>query len=221
MTQAKSGYERVVNNLVNLPETKAFIEKAVERFQSPRVLDQVEFDTANYGERNYEDHQVIVGLFTIQYGPDITIDNEVNLDATKIWRENVRNETYSFSVPSQESIGLFVRDFLNEVWSTKRCKTYNCKDLDRVRTNFRDEVIIRIRVLLPDRYEAVGVARDIVIPQIQAIKALPGWKEAYQEYMKNRSKLSIIRALKEFPDVSDDIFHEALHEFISERVVDD
>jgi hypothetical protein len=91
--------------------------------------------------------------------------------------------------------------------------------LDRVNEELHNEITRNIRSGLPDDF--MSVARNTVISQIQAFKALPEWKDAQQKFLKDRSKQAIIRALKEFPDVSDDVFHEALHEFISERVVDD
>jgi hypothetical protein len=212
-----SGYERVVDNIANLPETKAFIKEAVERFQSPKVLNLINFDMANYSER--EAGGRVTGVFTVQYGPDVLVENDVDLDATDYWRESVRDEAFSFSIINQRSIYNFTRSFIEEIWGTERCKTYNCKNLDRVNEELHNEITRNIRSGLPDDF--MSVARNTVISQIQAFKALPEWKDAQQKFLKDRSKQAIIRALKEFPDVSDDVFHEALHEFISERVVDD
>jgi hypothetical protein len=158
-------------------------------------------------------------MFTVQYGPDVLVENDVDLDATNVWRESVRDEAFSLTIVSQRSIFNFTRSFVREIWGTERCKTYNCKKLDRVNEELHDEVVRNIRRDLPDDF--MKTAQSIVIPQIQAIKNTPEWKEAQHEYLKDRSKQAIIRALKEFPDVSDDVFHEALHEFIAERVVDD
>jgi hypothetical protein len=196
-----SNYTRVIENVLSLQEVESFLEDFKSRIKNPKFINyEFEFKYNN-----------IIQYFYFQIG-----DTPTRLDGST--DEEMKNSlcckfTFEGHEPTVHSyISIFLNRFIDQIWGTERCRTFNCKK-DTVKNRCFNKLIEFVALSRYEREEFIQKVNE----QIHAVKSTEAWKNDFQDFSNKQSKLAVIDAMRKFKDVSDDVFHEALHEFIEER----
>jgi hypothetical protein len=203
----KSGYDRVVDNIMKLDELDVFFEEHKRRIEDPRLV----------GHSFTLDHQnQTQAHFTIQFGDDpirVLDDGTQKVIESKKLAYTVTILDGTWRLPRDAAASNFMKGLIKAVWKTPRCRTYNC---NKSRAEDAAATELASQAPSPD-----NDPRALAYEQIDELKATPEWKHEFQTFINKNSKEAIIQAMRRFPNVSDDVFEEALREFVAERVIED
>jgi len=188
----RSGYSKVVSILRDLPETKEFEKHFTSELKHARI-EVIEFDV------NWKNE--ITQTFQIQFG--------TNPERNDDWlSEKTAGDFFKFC---SQPIKKFAEEILDSVWNTPRCRTFNCK---------RDKVEEKLICAISNENLVDSDRREELQKLVERCKESEDFLKAKRLFTERKSKNAIVDALKKFPDISDEVFQEALHEYLSERVVD-
>ena len=213
---AKSGYAAIHENFMKLDEIGEFVALFFERVKTTKIVDYG--FSVNSSSEDGVNHNLIC-----QFGEfeEDTLPSEI-----APWKISVGPD----AVPVEElrAIRGFTKELFDKVWNTYQCKTYFClksKAWDGGDKGGDTDAYIEdsIRsIICSDKYKEARIAVRIQVKaQVREVMDSSEFKEARELFAVNSSKDAIIAAMRRFPNIADDVFQEALEEFLAERVIED
>lgn len=125
-----------------------------------------------------------------------------------------RNDDFEIQFPVRSFAQTTSEDVENALWGTKGCPTYNCNK-SNLQFNEALENYLRARLV-----NEITQAQARLKQECKQYMDGPEFAELKKDFIGRSSIEAIKDAMKKFPYVSDQYFEQALHEFLTERIIE-
>lgn len=206
---ANSSYDRVLNNIMNLPGTKEMVADLAAGYMNI-VLHKVEGVTSyNYHEKT----EVTSSIFRMHFA--CPSEHKYHFSFNSGDDPNLLGVVFhGLSKKSEERLKERVENVLDAVWKTKQCPTFNCK---------KDTVLEKFVTRLKKDSVALVNAETWKekLLSIQSSAQQEGLLvEAEAEALRLKAQKNILEAMMPFKNVPDDLIRQVIDQYLYARVME-
>lgn len=206
---ATSSYDRVLNNIMNLPGTKEMVADLAAGYMNP-VLHKVDGVTSY----SYQDKvEKTSSIFRFHFACPSNHNYRFSMSSIGEFTL-VGIVIHGLSAKSNKQLEQRAENVLDAVWKTKQCPTFNCK-----KATVLEKLVIRLKKDSVDKIDAESWKEKMLA--IMASAQQDGLTaEAEAEALRLKAQTNILEAMMPFKNVPDDLIRQVIDQYLFSRILD-
>ena len=206
---ANSSYDRVLNNIMNLPGTKEMVADLASGYMNP-VLGKVDGQTSySYHDKVEKTSSIFRFHFACPSAHNYHFPMSSNGEFTLIGVVH-----HGLSKKSEDRLKERVENVLDAVWKTKQCPTFNCK-----KATVLEKLMVRVKndsIALTD----AEIWKEKILSIMASAQQDGLTVEAEAEALRLKAQTSILEAMMPFKNVPDDLIRDVISQYLFQRIAD-